>query len=138
MKSNLKRKIPHTVLERRTLRFSSYKNRILKVKLWWVGARKEKKRTFFVSLILSEETCFNICVLSQCVLIEYTFRIFILLHIHHTSKSITSYLLGFEIVESLLCILKQNGKKNQVLLSITCTEKGLVLIDNRNINLDDL
>ena len=36
-------KIPHAVLEGRTLCFSSYKNRKLKVKLWWVGACKRKK-----------------------------------------------------------------------------------------------
>ena len=33
---------------------SSYKNHKLKVKLWWVGARKRKKRAFFVRFILSE------------------------------------------------------------------------------------
>ena len=47
MKRNRKCKIPHTVLERRTLCFSSYKNRKLKVKLWWVGAR-EKKGGYFL------------------------------------------------------------------------------------------
>ena len=44
---------PHAVLERRTLSFSSYKNRKLKVKLWWVGARERKKRAFFVPFTLS-------------------------------------------------------------------------------------
>ena len=39
----------------------------LKVKLWWVGARKRKKRTSFVPFILSEENFFNICVLSRCI-----------------------------------------------------------------------
>ena len=46
---------------------SSYKNRKLKVKLQWVGARKRKKRAFFVPFILSERNFFNICVLSQCI-----------------------------------------------------------------------
>ena len=50
-KRNRKWKIPHIVLERRTLCFSSYKNRKLKVKLWWVGAHKRKERTYFVPLI---------------------------------------------------------------------------------------
>ena len=47
-KRNRKWKIPHTGLERRTMCFSSYKNRKLKVKLWWVWARERKKRGFFV------------------------------------------------------------------------------------------
>ena len=47
---------------------SSYKNCKLKVKLQWVGARKRKKRAFFVPFILSERNFFNICVLSQCIL----------------------------------------------------------------------
>ena len=52
-----------TVLERRTLCFSSYK---LKVKLSWLGAR-ERKRAFSVPFILPKSA--------------YTFRIYILLHI---------------------------------------------------------
>ena len=49
----------------------------VKVKLWWVGACKRKKREFFKLFILSEGKFFKICVLSQCI--EYTFRIYILL-----------------------------------------------------------
>ena len=52
---------------RRTLCFSSYDNRKLKLKLWWVGARERKKRAFFILLILSEAIFFNIFVLSQCI-----------------------------------------------------------------------
>ena len=63
-KRNRKWKIPHTVLERQTLRFSSYKN--CKLKLWLVGAHGRKKRPFFVPFILSEGNSFNIWVLSQC------------------------------------------------------------------------
>ena len=65
-KQNRKWKIPHTVWERRILCFSSCKNSKLKVKLWWIGARERKNRTFFVSLILPEGNSFKICVLSQC------------------------------------------------------------------------
>ena len=60
-----KMEIPRTVLERWTLCFSSYKNHKLKLKLWWVGARKRKKRAYFVPFILSEGSV-NICVLSLC------------------------------------------------------------------------
>ena len=63
-------KIPHTVLERRTL----YKNRKLKVKLSWVGARKRKQKAFFVPFILSEGNFFNICVLSECIVYWIHFR----------------------------------------------------------------
>ena len=66
-KRNQKWKLPCTVLERRTLCSSSYKNRKLKVKLWWAGFLERKKRAFFVPFILSKENFFNICVLSQCL-----------------------------------------------------------------------
>ena len=37
----------HTALERWTLWFSSYKNCVLKVRLWWVGF-PERKRVYFL------------------------------------------------------------------------------------------
>ena len=61
MKRNWKWEIPHTILGRQTLCFSSYKNRKLKVKLR-VGARERKKRAFFVFFILSEQIFFDNCV----------------------------------------------------------------------------
>ena len=61
MKRNQKWEIPNTTLGRRTLCFSSYKNRKLKVKLR-VGARERKKRAFFVFFILSEQIFFDNCV----------------------------------------------------------------------------
>ena len=45
------RKIPHKLLERRTFRFSSYKNRELKMKLWWAEASKKKKSVLFLTFI---------------------------------------------------------------------------------------
>ena len=39
----------------------------IKVRLWWCGAYKRKKRAFFVRFILPEGSFFNICVLSQCI-----------------------------------------------------------------------
>ena len=56
------------------MRLSSYKNRKLKVKVWWFAACERKKRACFVPFILSEGYFFNICVLSQSVVPEYTFR----------------------------------------------------------------
>ena len=102
---NQKWKIPHTVLERRTLCFSSCKNRKLKVRKWWVGARERKNRTFFVPFILSKGNFFKICVLSQCIGSWIHFR-----NIHNftNQKTLlhTLLLLVPKIVESLPCILK--------------------------------
>ena len=67
-KTESKMKNPtHTVLERRTLCFSSYKNRKLKGKLWWVGAREKKRGHFLYRLFCPEEIFFNICILSNCM-----------------------------------------------------------------------
>ena len=52
-------------MERRTLCFRSYKERKLKVKLWWVGSRYRKKGEFFVPFILPEENFFKICFTSM-------------------------------------------------------------------------
>ena len=80
MKQNRKWKIPHTILERQTLRFSSFKNRKLKVKLWWVGAHERKYTAFFVPFMLSEGNFFKMFCLNV-QRIEYIFRIQMLLHI---------------------------------------------------------
>ena len=80
MKQNRKWKIPHTVLERRALCFSSYKNHKLKVKLWWVGARERKWGHFLYRfctmyrLFYPKEIFFNICVLSQCIVYYIHFQ----------------------------------------------------------------
>ena len=105
MKRNPKWKIPCTVLERQTLCFSSYKNRKIKVKLWWVGACERKKRAFFVLFILSEGIFVNICVLSQCIVYWIHFEN---IHTFTYQKNITScsFWLVFKVVESLQCILK--------------------------------
>ena len=50
LKQSRKLKIPNTVLERRTMWFSSYENRRLKVKLWWVEACERKRRYFLYRL----------------------------------------------------------------------------------------
>ena len=72
----------HTQFYRWTMCFSSYKNCELKVKLRWVGAREWKNRSFFVTLILSEENFLNIWVLSQGIVYWImSFEIYVLLHI---------------------------------------------------------
>ena len=66
--------IPHAVLERQTLCFSSYKNHKLKVKLRWLGTHGWKKKAFFVPFILSEGNLFNRFILSQCVVYGIHFQ----------------------------------------------------------------
>ena len=105
MKWNWKYRIPHTVLKRQTLCFSSYKNHKLKVKLWWVGAHERRTRAFFVLFILSKENLFNICVLSECIVYWIHFQN---IYIFTYQKTLlhTLLLLVLKIVESLQCILK--------------------------------
>ena len=57
----------HDIRETKPWRFSSYKKRKLKAKLWWFVAWEGKIREFFVPFIFSEGNFFNICVLSQCI-----------------------------------------------------------------------
>ena len=80
-----KMEIPHTVSERRTLCYSSCNNRKIKGKLWWVGARKRKKRPFFVPFILFEGNLLRFMLYLKVECIECIFRIYIHLHIkkHH-------------------------------------------------------
>ena len=102
---------PHTVLERPTLSFSSYKNRKLKVKLWWVGAHERKKRAFFVPFILSEGNFFNICLLSQYVVFWIHFQNIHTLHIkkHHFIHFYCLFLKSLKTLSvSLRCELKQS------------------------------
>ena len=73
-KQNRKWKIPRRCFERWTLCVSSYKNRKLKVKLWWVGAHKRKKSALFVTFFCSKKIFFNICVLLQCLMFWTNFQ----------------------------------------------------------------
>ena len=93
-----KMEIPHTVLERRTLCFSSYKNSELKVKLWWVGACERKNRAFYVPLILSEGIFFYICALSQCTVYW--------IHFHNIHSFISKDI----ILDTLFCLFSNPSK----------------------------
>ena len=86
---------------RETLCFSSYKNRKLKVNLWWVGARQRKKRTCLFcpkEIFLTFVFYLNLYSVLN-TLSEYTY--------FYISKNITSYtsVTCIEIVESRKCIL---------------------------------
>ena len=101
-------KIPHTVLERQTSCFSSYKNQLWKVKLWWAGSR-ERKRVHFLKLLFCPKYILNICVLSQMCSILNKLSEYIYFYI---SKNIHTLLLRvFKIVESLQCIAKLTEMK---------------------------
>ena len=110
VKQNRKWKIPYTVLDgRQSLCFSSYKNRKLKIKLWWVGAR-ERKKWHFLYRLFCPKGIFLIFVAPylnvltwKCI--EYIFRTCIILH---TKKLLhVLLLLVFKIIQSLQRILKQ-------------------------------
>ena len=104
-------KLPLTVLERRILCFSSYKNHKLKVKIRWVGPRERKRVHFLYLLFCPKEIFFNIRVLSKCKVYWTHFQ-----NLHTLIlKNITSYtfLLVFKIVKSLQCILKWNVLNNR-------------------------
>ena len=108
MRRNWKWKISHTVLERRTLCFSSYKNHKLKVKLMSWSSQKKKEGIFWTAYFLRSNFLKYFCFISMyCVLntiSEYTY--------FFISKSITSYtfLFAFKIFKSLQCILKVTVK----------------------------
>ena len=105
MKWNWKWKIPHIVLERRNLFFNSRKNRKLKVKLWWVGARERQKRAFLYRFFLPKGNFFKICFLSQCIVYWTCFQN---IHTFAYQKTLlhTTLLLISKIVERLQSILK--------------------------------
>ena len=89
--------------QRRSLCFSSHKNRKLKVKLWWVGVCERKKRAFFVPFILSEGIFFNICVLSYCVVYwihfqnTHAFPYFLHFYILTSSKTFSVFHFYFKL-----------------------------------------
>ena len=90
-------KNPTHSFKRRTLCFSSYKNRKLKVKLWWVGARKRKKRAFLYRLFCPKKFFLHLCFISMCSVLntlpEYTYFSILLPFLH------------INIIENLQCIL---------------------------------
>ena len=75
-----------------------------------VGARRIKKRAFFVPFILSEENFFKTCVLYQCTVYWIYFKN-IHTHTFTSQKTLlhTLLLLVFKIVESLQCILNSTN-----------------------------
>ena len=85
--------------------FRWYKNRELKVKLWWAGALERKKSAFFVTFILSEGIFFNIFAFSPCIVYLINFRN-IYTFTYQKTLLLTLLLLVFKITESLQFILK--------------------------------
>ena len=90
--------------------FRSYKNRKLKVKRWWVGARKRKKRAFFCAVHFVRRVFFNISVLSQCIVYWIHFQN---IHTFTYQKTLlhTLLFLVFKIAENLQRILKESKKR---------------------------
>ena len=120
MKRNRKWKISYTFLERRTLCYRSYKNRKLRVKLRWVGARKRKKRIFFVPFILSEGNFFNIYILCQYIVYWIQFQ-----NIHTFKYQRT-------LLHTLFCLFLKSSKAFIIFLTwITVILKILIVINFR-------
>ena len=110
-KWNQKWKISHTVLERRTLCFSSCKNRELKVKLWWVGARDRKKGAFFVMFIFSKGNFIVIFVLSQCIMYWVNFQ------------NICTFTFQKTLLHTLFCLFLKSSKAFSVSINFTKNHK---------------
>ena len=117
-KRNRKWKIPHTVLDRRTLCFSSSKNRKLKIKLWWVEAHNRKKKAFFVPFILTEWKFFNICVLYQCIVYSIHFQN---IHIFTYQKA---------LLHTLFCLFLKSSKAFSVSLNTETNTNISEFFDN--------
>ena len=110
-KWNRKWKIPYAVLERRTLYFSSYKNRKLKVKLWWFGARERKKNAFFVPFILSEGDFSDICDVCQCTVHWIYFQ------------NIHNFIYQKPLLHTLFCLFLKSSKSFSVFISCSATRE---------------
>ena len=109
-----KMEIPHTVLDQRTLCFSSHSNCKLKVKLWWDGACKRKKEGIFCTIYFVWRKFFNISVLSQCIVYWIHFQN---IHTFTYQKTLlhTFLQLVFSIGESLQCILTEKEIFSKIL-----------------------
>ena len=97
---------PTHTLERWTLCFSSRKDRELKVKLWWVGARERKMSAFLYCLFYPKEIFVSLRFISMYSVLNKLSDTFTyqktLLH--------TLLLLVFKMIESLQCILNPEMK----------------------------
>ena len=87
--------------------FSSCNSCVLKVKLWWVGARERKKSAYFVIFILSKWNFFDVSSLSQCVVYWINFQNIYTLAYQKTLLH-TLLMIVFKIVKSFQCILKRS------------------------------
>ena len=85
--------------------FSTYKNRKLKVELWWIEAPKRKKTTFFVPSILPKANVFNICVLSWCIVYWIHFQ------------NMATFTYGKTLIHTLFCLLLKSPKAFSVSLT---------------------
>ena len=104
-KRNRKWKIPHTILDRRTLCFSSYENHELKVKLWCF------QRKFF-----------NICVFSWCLLYWIHFQ-----NIHTFTYQKT-------LLHTLFCLFSKSPKAFNVSLMLQYLDIEEVIYNLRHQN----
>ena len=86
-KRDRRSEIPQTLLERRTLCFTSYKNHELKVKLWWFGARQRRTSVFFKVYFVRRNFFKHLCFTSLYIVFN---KLSEYMHFY-LSKKITSY-----------------------------------------------
>ena len=120
-KRNRKWKIRHSVLEARTLCFSSYKNSELRVKLRWVGTC-EKKESIFSNVYYVWKTFFNISVLSWCIGHWTNFQnVYV-----YVSKNI--------ILQTFFYLFLKSSKTFTVSLKNLINPAGIYLLKVNNVN----
>ena len=91
--------IPHTVLERRTTCFSSYKSRRkLKEKLSCVEAYERKKEGIFCTVYFVRRKFCNICVSSHCIVYWIKFQ------------NIHSFTYQETLIHTLFCLFLKSSK----------------------------
>ena len=88
----------NSLLERRTMCFSSYKNCELKIRLWWVASCERKKITFFEMFIFSDWNCYNIYFLFQFVVYSIN------------SDNIYTFTYQKTLLDKLFCLLLKSSK----------------------------
>ena len=112
-------KIPHTVLERRTLCFSLYKNHKLKIAVMSWSSQKKKEGIFSTVYILSERNFFRMCFFSMYSVLNTLSK-----YISHIKNYIsktslhTLLLLVSKIVESLHVSLRYIESKKMLTTSV--------------------
>ena len=112
MKRYWKSKIPHTVLERWSLCFSSCKNRKLKLKLWWTGTLKRifilSKGKFLRVVFLLNVSCISVLTELIYIYIIYIYILYIYIYIIYIYISINGRRTNYKCIiatNRFMCVI---------------------------------